>query len=102
MAVKTIDEIMASVKARIGEDTSDEALAFVEDISDTLNDIASNNKDNIDWKAKYEENDKTWREKYRQRFFDGEPKDDPKKKPEEEVTGDDKPKTFEELFKEEK
>lgn len=41
MAVKKIDEIMAAVRARIGEDTSDEALSFVEDIHDTLNSLSS-------------------------------------------------------------
>ena len=35
MAVRTVEEIMASVKERIGEDTSDEALSFIEDIQDT-------------------------------------------------------------------
>lgn len=65
MAVKTVDEIMAKVRERIGEDNSDEAIEFIEDISDTFESF-SNAKD---WKTKYEENDKKWREKYRDRFF---------------------------------
>lgn len=65
MAVKTIDEIMTKVRELIGEDDSDETIEFVEDISDTL-DSFSNVED---WKTKYEENDKKWREKYRNRFF---------------------------------
>ena len=65
MAVKTVDEIMAKVRERIGEDNSDEAIGFIEDISDTLESFSNAE----DWKTKYEENDKKWREKYRDRFF---------------------------------
>ena len=36
MAVRTDEEIMQAVQARIGEDVSDEALAFVQDIWDIL------------------------------------------------------------------
>ena len=65
MAVKTVDEIMAIVRERIGEDDSDEAIEFIEDISDTFESFSNAE----DWKTKYEENDKKWREKYRDRFF---------------------------------
>ena len=75
MAVKTVDEIMAKVRERIGEDDSDEAIEFIEDISDTFESFSNGE----DWKSKYEEadkqyqeleeNDKKWREKYRDRFF---------------------------------
>lgn len=65
MSVKTVDEIMAKVRERIGEDDSDEAIGFIEDISDTLESFSNAE----DWKTKYEENDKKWREKYRDRFF---------------------------------
>lgn len=65
MAVKTVDEIMAKVREIIGEDDSDEAIGFIEDISDTFESFSNTE----DWKTKYEENDKKWREKYRDRFF---------------------------------
>lgn len=91
MAVKTVDEIMAKVRERIGEDDSDEAIGFIEDISDTLESFSNAE----DWKTKYEENDKKWREKYRDRFFT----------PKEEVKEDDivepeekEKKKFEDLF----
>ena len=91
MAVKTIDEIMTKVREIIGEDDSDEAIEFVEDISDTLESFSNAE----DWKTKYEENDKKWREKYRDRFFT----------PKEEVEEDDieepeekEKKKFEDLF----
>lgn len=69
MAVIGRDEIMNRIKARIGEDTSDDAIKLVEDLSDTLNDYESRLGE--DWKSKYEANDREWRQKYRDRFFMG-------------------------------
>ena len=64
--VKTKDELMASIKSKFGDDTSDETIALLEDISDTLD----TTKEGADWKKKFEDNDKMWREKYTSRFFD--------------------------------
>ena len=67
--VKTREEIMEMLKTRVGEDTSDEAISFMEDVTDTLNDYERKLiGDGTDWKAKYEENDKQWRERYVARF----------------------------------
>lgn len=94
MAIKTIEEIMGAVRARVGEDTSDEAIAFVEDVSDTLTSLSSAE----DWKKKYEDNDAEWRKRYQDRFFN------PEKPGDIEKPEDPKPErlTFDELFKEEK
>lgn len=67
--VRTKDEILASIRTRIGDDTSDEAIALVEDINDSFDDLSTRLNEAGDWKAKYEENDKEWREKYTERFF---------------------------------
>ena len=96
MAVKSKEELMALIKDRFGDDTSDETLAFLEDISDTFNDLETKaSGDGEDWKAKYEQNDKEWREKYKERFFSKEPtpNQDPDPEPE-----DNSPKTFDDLF----
>ena len=71
MAVRTKDELLEIIKERIGDDTSDETISFIEDITDTLSDYEgkATKSDEEDWKTKYEENDKMWREKYRERFF---------------------------------
>ena len=71
MAVRTKDELLEIIKGRIGDDTSDETISFIEDITDTLSDYEEKvtKSDEEDWKTKYEENDKMWREKYRERFF---------------------------------
>ena len=67
--VKTREEFMEMVKSRVGEDTSDEAISFMEDVTDTLDDYEKRlTGDGTDWKAKYEENDKQWRERYVARF----------------------------------
>lgn len=68
MSIKSIDEILNAVKERIGDDTSDSAISFVEDISDTLNSLSEQEN----WKQKYEQNDSEWRKKYRDRFLSGE------------------------------
>ena len=69
MAVRTHDEIMNAIKERFADDTIDETLQFIEDISDTINSSVAN--DNTDWKTRFEENDKMWRQKYKDRFFNG-------------------------------
>nr|DAF75005.1 MAG TPA: hypothetical protein [Caudoviricetes sp.] len=67
MAVRTRDEIMEAIKARLGDDTSDEALEIIEDINDTFSDYETRSTD--DWKTKYDELDANWRKRYRDRFF---------------------------------
>ena len=70
MARLTQSEFMTKLKSIIGERTDDEAISFIEDCKDTITD------DKDDWKKKYddvvkekEELDKTWRQKYTDRFF---------------------------------
>lgn len=94
MAIKTIEELMGAVRARVGEDTSDEAIAFVEDVSDTLTSLSNAEE----WKKKYEDNDAEWRKRYQDRFFNPDKPNDP------EPEADPEPKklTFDELFKEDK
>lgn len=93
MAVLSFDELIAKIKTKIGEDTSDESIELLEDVTDTFN----ANNDGKDWKTKYEENDKEWRKKYIDRFSGsgGSEPDDEEEEEEEEKT------TFEDLFKEE-
>lgn len=103
------EEIMEQVKGIIGENTDDNSLKFLEDLSDTIADYETKaNGDGEDWKQKFEDNDKEWRKKYQERFFSGTPSDedtspkndliDPK---DDEVEEDNSPKHFEELFTQE-
>lgn len=70
--VQTKDEILAAIKERIGDSTEDKDLEFLENISDTLDDLNTRVEQAGDWKQKYEDNDKAWKEKYKQRFFNTE------------------------------
>lgn len=96
MAVRSKEEIMEQIKNRLGDDTSDDAISFIEDVSDTINDLESHAKDSLDWKSKYEENDKEWRNKYTERFFSAPVEPPVSAKPEAEP---EKPKTYADLFK---
>lgn len=92
---------MEQIKSHLGEDTSDEALTLLEDITDTINDLDTKAKgDGTDWKLKYEENDKQWRDKYRDRFFNGNKDNHDNNDNDDEQNGgsNESPKTFEELF----
>lgn len=108
MSVLEKTKLMEQLKAFIGDNTSDDALSFVEDVSDTFDDL--HNKatgDGKDWKAEYEKNDAEWRQRYKDRFFsgssdgtdDGKP-DVPggKKDPEPDVEEKPEPMKYEDLF----
>lgn len=69
MAVRSREELMSSLNAILGENASNEALAILEDVSDTYNDLNQRaNPDGVNWEERYEELDNEWRERYRQRF----------------------------------
>ena len=72
MAILNKDDFLKAIQTRIGDDVSDDAMKFIEDMTDTFDSLtASSAGDGEDWKAKYEELDNTWREKYKARFFEG-------------------------------
>lgn len=103
MGVKTKEELIQAVVTRIGEDSDDEAIALIEDVTDTLNDFESKIAgDGEDWKSKYDELDKSWREKYISRFTDGNSKSiDDNDDTNNDVEGNE-PMAYEDLFEEEK
>ena len=75
--IKSKEDLLATVSARLEGDTSDEAISLFEDLSDTLTDMETKaNGDGTDWKAKYEENDAEWRKKYKERFFNSSANED--------------------------
>ena len=96
MAILTKEQLMESITNRVGEDTSDDALAFIENVNDTIESMSTDK--NTDWKVKYEENDDAWRQKYKDRFFNSSSEDKDDDFEEEEKK---KPMTYEALFKEE-
>lgn len=97
MAVRTREEILESIRARVGEQTDDETIAFLEDVTDTLTDFETRaNGDGEDWEQRYKDNDAEWRKKYTERFFSDEPQVATHEPKGDEST---KQKTFEDLFK---
>lgn len=99
--IKTKDELLTAVASLVEDTTTDNAIAFLEDLEDTMNELeAKAVNDGEDWEAKYQELDRDWRERYTARFFNKE-ENDPLPDPEPEIIEDDEPKTFEELFIEE-
>ena len=103
MAVRTRDEIMNAIKARLGDDTSDDALAIIEDVNDTFSDYETRLGE--DWKSKYDELDASWRKRYRDRFFQSPgdkdiTKDDVLDDNADDLQDEGKEKTFDDLFEE--
>lgn len=90
--VRTKEELLSSIREVFGDNTDDNSLAIIEDISDTMDSF----NDGKDWKAEAEKIDKEWRQKYHDRFFNptSEKDEDPLD------AGDPEPKKyrFEDLF----
>jgi len=103
MAVRTRDEILAAIGSRLGDDTSDDTLAIIEDIDDTLRDYETRTGE--DWKTRYDELDAQWRKRYRDRFFqkaynEETTPEDVKDDNEEDLKEESEVKDFDELFEE--
>ena len=95
MAKLSKDDLIEKVKNYVGDRKDDETIEIIEDISDSID-----TSDSDEWKQKFEENDKMWRDKYISRFF--EKNDDEIEDPTDEKDDEEKEyKTFEDLFEEE-
>jgi hypothetical protein len=73
MAVLNRDEFMNRVLGFVGDKTDDDSLSFIDDMADTFNSITAelDSGEAMEWKRKFEENDKAWRAKYKRRFSQG-------------------------------
>lgn len=69
MAILTKEAFMAALQARVGEGSTDDDLKFLEDMTDTYNDLET--RVGEDWKAKHDALDASWRQRYRDRFYHG-------------------------------
>lgn len=99
MSVLSKEDLMNSLKSIIGENASDESITLLENVSDTIDDFETRTSGQADWKTKYEENDRAWRTRYTERFFNSDAEDEV----DEFLLPPEKPKAlrFEDLFKEE-
>lgn len=80
MAKLNREQFLEAIKARIGDDTSDLAMQFVEDMTDTFDGFATDSNSQriseleqqlTDAKTEKDDLDKSWRQRYRDRFFSG-------------------------------
>lgn len=94
MAKLTKDELIEKVRKYVGDRTDDETIEIIEDISDSID-----SSDADEWKQKFEENDKMWRDKYISRFL--EKKEDEPDTPTEHEEEEKVYNSFEDLFEEE-
>lgn len=66
------EQYFERLRDRIGDDASDEAIAFLEDFTDTFEDFENRvNGDGEDWEKRAKEIDEAWKRRYRNRFFNG-------------------------------
>lgn len=94
MAKLTKDELIEKVRKYVGDRTDDETIEIIEDISDSFD-----SSDADEWRQKFEENDKMWRDKYISRFL--EKKEDELDTPTEHEEEEKEYNSFEDLFEEE-
>lgn len=94
MAKLSKDELIEKVKKYVGDRTDDETIEIIEDISDSID-----SSDADEWRQKFEDNDKMWRDKYISRFL--EKKEDELDTPTEHEEEEKEYNSFEDLFEEE-
>lgn len=75
---KTKQEILSDLKTVLGEDISNEAIALIEDISDTLDSSEGGSTKELEDKItelenEVKETDEMWKKKYTDRFFNPSP-----------------------------
>lgn len=68
MAIKSKEELLASINELSAENLEDKVLALLEDVSDTLDSVS-------EVQARLKELDESWKKRYRERFLKGEPPD---------------------------
>lgn len=88
MAIRTSEEFLTMIRNRIGDSTEDEDIMFIEDASDTINNMSQHEIEIAQLKTENQD----LRKKYRDRFFEPKSDTDPEPEPEPEKL------TFESLF----
>lgn len=72
MAVLTKDEYFNALNERMKNSTSDDDIAFLENMTDTYTDLENRlNNNGENWEQKYHDLDESWRRRYSHRFFGG-------------------------------
>lgn len=96
MAKRTDSELLQAIGDALPDATTDEAIALLTDVRDTLSGNANSAQIERDYQQRLDELDSSWRKKFKETFYA--PVDEPRGGKGEEK---DKPKTrYEDLFKE--
>lgn len=66
MAVLTREQFVSNIRGFVGETPDDNGLQMLQDMTETFDSMAGDT--HVDWKDKYEQNDKQWRQKYADAF----------------------------------
>lgn len=73
MGVLSKEDFKKAISQIVGDKTDDESLAFIENMTDTYNQLESNQVgEDMYTKAQYDELDSSWRKRYKERFESGE------------------------------
>lgn len=91
------DQYFERVHNIVGDDSTDESISLLEDLTDTYNDLENRaNADSENWEQKYNELNEQWKKRYKSRFFNG---DGGTPNKSETVTVDETDITYNDLFK---
>lgn len=93
--IKTLEDLTAEVTTKFGKDKSDGFIEFLENMTDTINDMSSKNKE-VDERIAKIEND--WRDRYIKRFTTVDVVGSPGESEEVEEKEEEKEKTIDDLF----
>lgn len=93
--IKTLDALTTEFTDKFGENKSDAFIEFLENMTDTINDMSSKNKE-VDERIAKIEND--WRDRYIKRFTTVDVVGSPKESEEVEEKEEEKEKTIDDLF----
>lgn len=73
MPVLNRDDFFARINEIVGDDTSETALSFIEDMTDTYSALEETGNDErvAELEKELEETNAAWRKRYKERFFSG-------------------------------
>lgn len=96
------EKLLQRISDKIGDSTTDEDISLLEDVADTYDNLRGRVDSDIDWETRYNELDRSWRQRYVDRFngkvesdddYTEEPKD-----ADETILEYEAPKDYDELF----
>ena len=69
MPILNKEQLIEKIRTAVGDITTDSAISLLEDLNDTIDNYEEITKDTTNYKEKCEQIEKSWREKYTNRFY---------------------------------